>query len=255
MIDISYRNYSSATAQSRYQISNRNRKNSSNEAFKTAISGNAAYIEQTSVRKGLTWDDVKKIPGKYALKDGNSISVYHSTGNCGYKFYHAAESTDDSPVLDAKGVDEHGVYFEEKINVKQIARYDLNLSANWIIQCAGRYLQPLYDLMKEELLQSKYLHGDETRIQVIDEPDQKGSTQNWMWVYLTDEYSDSPRMVLFQYERTRAGYHPVKFLGDQFGGYFTCDGYQAYHSSLKLFHFLTRESSCSYLYLSPRFTL
>lgn len=26
-----------------------------------------------------------------------------------------------------------------------------------------------------------------TSVQVIDEPDQKGSTQNWMWVYLTDE--------------------------------------------------------------------
>ena len=117
---------------------------------------------------------------------------------------------------------------------REFARYDLNLStktmANWIIQCADRYLQPLYNLMKEELLRSKYLHGDETRIQVIDEPDQKGSTQNWMWVYLTDEYSDSPRMVLFQYERTRAGYHPAELLGDQFEGYFTCDGYQAYHS-------------------------
>ena len=117
---------------------------------------------------------------------------------------------------------------------REFARYDLNLStktmANWIIQCTDRYLQPLYNLMKEELLRSKYLHGDETRIQVIDEPDQKGSTQNWMWVYLTDEYSDSPRMVLFQYERTRAGYHPAEFLGDQFEGYFTCDGYQAYHS-------------------------
>lgn len=117
---------------------------------------------------------------------------------------------------------------------REFSRYNLNLStktmANWIIQCADRYLQPLYDLMKEELLQSKYLHGDETRIQVIDEPNQKGSTQNWMWVYLTDEYSSSPRMVLFQYERTRAGYHPAEFLGDQFEGYFTCDGYQAYHS-------------------------
>ena len=102
--------------------------------------------------------------------------------------------------------------------------------ANWIIQCAGQYLQPLYELMKEEFLRSRYAHGDETRVQVIDEPEQKGSTQNWMWVYLTDEYSGSPRMVLFQYERTRAGYHPSRFLGDQFHGYFTCDGYQAYHS-------------------------
>lgn len=117
---------------------------------------------------------------------------------------------------------------------REFARYDLNLStktmANWIIQCTDRYLQPLYELMKEESLRSRYAHGDETHVQVIDEPDQKGFTQNWMWVYLTDEYSGSPRMVLFQYERTRAGCHPVVFLGDQFRGYFTCVGYQAYHS-------------------------
>lgn len=73
----------------------------------------------------------------------------------------------------------------------EFARYDLNLAAktmaNRIILCAGRYLQPVYDLMKEEFLRSKYVHGDETRIQVIDEPEQKGTAQNWMWVYLTDE--------------------------------------------------------------------
>lgn len=62
---------------------------------------------------------------------------------------------------------------------------------------------------------------------MIDEPDQKGSSQNWMWVYLTDHYSEAPQMVLFDYERTRAGYHPVNFLGDTFHGYLTCDGYQA----------------------------
>ena len=117
---------------------------------------------------------------------------------------------------------------------REFARYNLNLStktmANWIILCAKRYLQPIYDLMREEFLRSRYIHCDETRLQVIDEPEQKGTTQNWMWVYLTDEYSGSPRMVLFQYERTRGGYHPVEFLGDEFRGYLTCDGYQAYHS-------------------------
>ena len=83
--------------------------------------------------------------------------------------------------------------------------------------------------MKEEFLKSRYIHCDETRIQVIDEPDQKGSSQNWMWVYLTDHCSEAPQMVLFDSERTRAGYHPVNFLGDTFHGYLTCDGYQAYH--------------------------
>ena len=116
---------------------------------------------------------------------------------------------------------------------REFARYGLNLSTktmvNWIIGCADRYLKLLYDRMKEEFLKSRYIHCDETRIQVIGEPDQKGSTQNWMWVYLTDEYSGSPQMALFDYERTRAGYHPVKFLDGRFHGYLTCDGYQAYH--------------------------
>lgn len=98
---------------------------------------------------------------------------------------------------------------------REFARYDLNLStktmANWIINCADRYLSLLYQRMKEEFLKSRYIHCDETRIQVIDEPDQKDSTQNWMWVYLTDSYSEAPQMVLFDYERTRAGYHPVTF--------------------------------------------
>ena len=117
---------------------------------------------------------------------------------------------------------------------REFARYDLDLStktmANWIINCADRYLKPLYQLMKEELLESRYIHCDESRIQVLGEPEQKGTTQNWMWVYLTDEFSGSPQMVLFDYERTRAGYHPVNFLRDGFHGYLTCDGYQAYLS-------------------------
>ncbi len=98
---------------------------------------------------------------------------------------------------------------------REFARYDLNLStktmANWIIQCADRYLQPLYDLMKEELLRSKYLHGDETRIQVIDEPDRRvpprtgcGSISRMNTAALRG-WSSSIR-------KDRAGYHPAEFL-------------------------------------------
>lgn len=64
---------------------------------------------------------------------------------------------------------------------------------------------------------------------MIDEPKQQGSTKNWVCGYLTDRYSESPQMVLLDYERTRGGYHLKSFLGNQFEGYLTCDGYQAYH--------------------------
>ncbi len=81
--------------------------------------------------------------------------------------------------------------------------------------------------MKEEFLESRYIHCDESCVQVLGKPEQKGMTQNWMWVYLTDEFSDPSQMVLFDYEMTRAGYHPVNFLGNRFHRYLTCDGYQA----------------------------
>lgn len=116
---------------------------------------------------------------------------------------------------------------------REFKRYDLNLSAktmaNWIILCAQRFLEPLYNKMKEVFLQSHYAHCDETRIQVLDEPEQKPETQNWMWVYMIDGNSDGPRMVLFEYERTRGGYHPKEFL-DGYSGYLTTDGYQSYHN-------------------------
>lgn len=67
---------------------------------------------------------------------------------------------------------------------REFARYGLKLStktmANWIISCADHYLKLVYDRMKEEFLKSRYIHCDETRLQVIDEPGQQGCTQNWM---------------------------------------------------------------------------
>lgn len=117
---------------------------------------------------------------------------------------------------------------------REFARYDLNLStktmANWMIRCTELYLQKIYDLMKEEFLKSHYIQCDETRIQVLDEPDQKSETKNWMWVYMTGLHSDSPKMLLFQYERTRGGYHPVEFLQGIGDCYCTTDGYQPYHN-------------------------
>jgi transposase len=115
---------------------------------------------------------------------------------------------------------------------QEFKRYDLNLStrtmSNWMIRCSEDYLYLVYERMKGVILQGKYTHCDETRIQVLGEPEQKAETKNWMWVYMTDEMSGSPPMSIYQYERTRAGYHPKEFLKN-YNGYLTADGYSAYH--------------------------
>lgn len=211
------------------------------EVIEYKLTGDDRYCPDCNTKyKVVTKESVKRlkfIPARFEVVE--EVTCVYSCPKCGgmkrpKKAPSLLKGSVATPslvagIMNAKYVNGMPLARQER----EFARYDLNLStktmANWIIQCAGRYLQPLYDLMKEELLRSNYLHGDETRIQVIDEPDQKGSTQNWMWVYLTDEYSGSPQMALFDYERTRAGYHPVKFLDGRFHGYLTCDGYQAYH--------------------------
>lgn len=212
------------------------------ETIEYKLAGEDRYCPECGKKyKIVTKETVKRlkfVPAKFEVVE--EVTYVYSCPECG--FMKRPEKTPPlvsggsiatpslvAGIMNAKYVNGMPLARQER----EFARYNLNLStktmANWIIGCANRYLKPLYDRMKEEFLKSRYIHCDETRIQVIGEPDQKGTTQNWMWVYLTDEYSESPRMALFDYERTRAGYHPVKFLDGRFHGYLTCDGYQAYH--------------------------
>lgn len=85
-----------------------------------------------------TFDEVDKIPGKYALKDGSALSLNWWFGT-EYRYFEAAESTEDNPVLIARGVNEDGKIFEQKINLKQIDPYN----ATWIeINALGNYYKP-----------------------------------------------------------------------------------------------------------------
>lgn len=212
------------------------------ETAEYKLEGEARYCPDCGKKyKIVTKETVKRlkfVPAKFEIEE--EVTYVYSCPECGRmqrpeKTPALIKGSIATPslvagIMNAKYVNGMPLARQER----EFARYSLNLStktmANWIISCADRYLKPLYGLMKEEFLKSRYIHCDESRIQVIDEPDQKGSTQNWMWVYLTDKFSGSPQMVLFDYERTRARYHPASFLGDSFEGYLTCDGYQAYHS-------------------------
>lgn len=57
--------------------------------------------------------------------------------------------------------------------------------------------------MHKELLQSEYMHGDETTVQVLNVPHQKPTTKSYMWVYKTGR-SEEKQMVLFIHENTKS---------------------------------------------------
>ncbi|MEG0711576.1 MAG: IS66 family transposase [Niameybacter sp.] len=101
--------------------------------------------------------------------------------------------------------------------------------AYWMIRCSEEYLSLLYNAFKEELLQRHYIHCDETRVQVLREDGREATTQSWMWTYRTGILEEGHGIVLFNYEQTRAAYHPKTFL-EGYNGFLTTDGYAAYHN-------------------------
>ena len=84
-------------------------------------------------------------------------------------------------------------------------------------------IAPLFEALKAEVLQSNYLHVDETPIKVMDK-DKKGEThRGYYWVY----QNSIDKIVLFDYQEGRGREGPVEILKD-FKGYLQTDGYAAY---------------------------
>ena len=99
--------------------------------------------------------------------------------------------------------------------------------ANWIIHCSKNYFRPLYDYFHRELLKRSFAMADETRIQVLNEPDRRAETQSFMWLFRSGE-DGLPPIILYQYTETRNGDHASDFLNG-FVGYLATDGYQGYN--------------------------
>lgn len=100
-------------------------------SFSTQPAGSASEtqwlgytVENDENTCGDTWEKVDKLPGFYELKEGRPIGWIEMHPGLEYRFYHAAESTDENPVLVARGVDERGRLFEQKIDLNQINPYN-----------------------------------------------------------------------------------------------------------------------------------
>ena len=127
MIGVSYGSYPMMSGQTKYQTANNNKKSNGNHGFGTKLINGEYYIHvarDENVRNYPTFPEVDKIPSKYALKDNKPLGRHWRAPGIEYRFFHAAESTEENPVLVARGVDEHGKLFEEKIDVKQINPYN-----------------------------------------------------------------------------------------------------------------------------------
>jgi len=103
--------------------------------------------------------------------------------------------------------------------------------SNWLIRASEDWLEPIYEVFREILLQQNILHADETVLQVLKEPDKPPSSKSYMWLYRTGGAANA-QIVLFDYQPDRSSKRPKEFLKG-YEGYLHTDGYDCYHGLQK----------------------
>lgn len=107
-------------------------------------------------------------------------------------------------------------------------RMDIKISrtnmANWIIKC-GVLIQPLINLMQDEILSKGCIHIDETTLQVLKESGKNAQSKSYMWVMR------AANIILFNYDSSRSSKVADKLLAD-YDQAIMCDGYAGYDSAV-----------------------
>ena len=96
---------------------------------------------------------------------------------------------------------------------------------NGWFNATANLLEPLYDTLEKQVLQSNYIQADESPIGVQDSHKKGALHTGYQWVYRTPV----ERMVLFKYHHSRERKAPEKIL-QTFSGSLQTDGYQAYQN-------------------------
>ncbi len=99
--------------------------------------------------------------------------------------------------------------------------------AGWMIELGTVLVQPLANLMQECLLKGPLIQMDETRVQVLNEPQRSSISLSYMWVQRGGPLGID--IVLFHYAPTRSAQVPVELL-DGYAGYLQVDGYEGYNA-------------------------
>jgi transposase len=98
--------------------------------------------------------------------------------------------------------------------------------AGWMIKLGTTHIVPLVNLLNEQLLTAPLIHCDETQLQVL-HSDKAPTADHWMWVRSAGP--PGRRIVLFDYDPSRAGAVPRRLLQD-YRGILLTDGYGPYEA-------------------------
>ena len=132
-------------------------------------------------------------------------------------------------VLVAKYADHLPLYRQSEIYARSGIELDRSTMADWV-GGASRTLRPLVDALKNHVLGSEKLHGDDVPVPVLEPGNGKTKTGR-LWTYVRDDRSagsvEAPA-VWFAYSPDRKGEHPASHLKN-YHGILQADGYAGFN--------------------------
>ena len=116
-----------------------------------------------------------------------------------------------------------------------MGRFGGNLNRNTLAATVvrlGQAVQPLFNLMKDRLLDSPVVYGDETQMQVLKEPGRAAQSKSWLWAQGTEHSGadgTGPPIRLFTYTTGRSAQAGAGvWAGMREGAVLMSDGYEVY---------------------------
>jgi transposase len=130
-------------------------------------------------------------------------------------------------VIVAKWADHQPLHRQEKMFERHGIDISRKTMGGWMARCA-ELLDPLYQLMKKEVLSSKVIGTDDTSVKVLDRKLPFARTGR-IWPYVGD--AQHP-VIVYDYTPTRSRAGPAKFL-EGYKGYLQADAYSVYDAFFK----------------------
>jgi len=125
-------------------------------------------------------------------------------------------------VIVAKWADHQPLHRQERMFERHGIQISRKTMGGWMAQCA-KLLDPLYQLMKKDLLGSKVIGTDDTSVKVLDRK-LPFARIGRIWPYVGDPQHP---VIVYDYTPTRSRAGPAKFL-EGYKGYLQADAYSVY---------------------------
>jgi transposase len=131
-------------------------------------------------------------------------------------------------IIISKYLDGLPLYRIEKIFKRYGIHINRSSMVGWIEQVC-RNLELIYNVMREDILQSYGIQADETPLKVLDGETKGKSHLGFLYPYVGDE-----KLAVFDYRPGRGRVGPNEMLKDYTGHYLMTDGYAGYLETVKV---------------------